>query len=256
MSGERRKNKFIKRRSWGGIRCRLRQRFAKGQYEVGPEFLRPERTCYNFGGDPSRVRWQMKNHPERFKKNKDNIIYFIANMRGSEWFERRFGIHFLRCRTCGEKIWHRFLDDLLDGLCNKCARPFINKRYEIQTEAQRRRAEQLAIAMLPAIVVAELKTIGWTRINAPNSIVYYLTKEGTVYNATLRQYYCVHPATGWLGACYWDRLVEMWILLRQVPAMVEAKAHKSLMSESSWNGQFGKTNTKGAKSKSRGYRKK
>jgi len=220
------------------VRSRVRQRFAKENYEIEADFLRSHDSWeMHHHWDNGRMREKLKLHREKFRRLDWILSSVIGQGRGTEELERMFGFFFPRCTKCGERIWHIYLDDQLAGMCNKCAQPIIERRYRVVSEERRIRAEKLASRMIPMVYLHFLKHDS-IRIKGSNGMEYVMTKHGGIYNMTLKQSYCVHPMTGWLGECYWDRIIEMYILLTQKADMVEQKAHRHQLTQGNWLAMF------------------
>lgn len=246
MKGQRTKNRFIYRRSWGSVRSRVRQRFAKGNYEIEPDYLRANDSWELHHISDGRLRERLKLHKDRFRKVPWILNMVIGYGKGdTSGLERMFGMFYPRCTKCGEKLWHLYLEDELAGLCNQCAAPIIQRREEERTMPFRERAEALARRLLPDEVRMRFMTPGWVRIMGSNGTNYRLDKNGWVYNEDAHQSYCVHPKTGFLQSCFWDRVVEMYLLLRWRAHLVETKAVKSNYTDTRWNMVFGFPRPKG-----------
>lgn len=242
MKGQRTKNRFIYRRSWGSVRSRVRQRFAKENYEIEADFLRSHDSweMHHHNMDQERARWNLKHHRDRFRKISWILESVIGYGKGdTSDLERMYGVFYPRCTKCGRKMWHIFLEEELAGLCNTCASPIIQKRYEEQARPFRERAEAMARKLLSAEVRLKFMTPGWVRIKGSNGTNYRIDKDGWVFNEDTHQRYCVHPKTGFLMSCFWDRVVEMYLLLRWKAHLVEAKAVKSNLTDTNWNVKFG-----------------
>lgn len=232
------KNRFIYRRSWGSVRSRIRQRFAKGNYELEPSDLRANDSWeMHHHWDKGRMREKLKLHRKRFRRLDWILSSVIGSGRGTENLERMFGFFFPRCTKCGERVWHLYIDDEMAGLCNSCARPIIEKRYQLVDEQRKLRAEKLAARLIPGVYLHLLKFES-VRVKGSNGMEYVMTRYGGIYNMTLKQSYCVHPRTGWGGNCYWDRIIEMYILLTQKADFVEQKAVRHQLTQGNWLAQF------------------
>lgn len=103
MRGQRRKNRFHKRCTWGSIRSRARQRFSRGDYEVEPDWLRPERTAWDTW-DASRIRWKLKNRRPRKRWSYDDIRMWLRGMHGADGLEAKYGIDTYRTVCCGARV--------------------------------------------------------------------------------------------------------------------------------------------------------
>lgn len=231
MKGELRKHRYYKRRSWGRTRSKLRQRFSKGNYEVEPEYLKPERTCWG-SWDTSRMRWKLKHHHDRYAKNIPFLSGFLYNMKGSEELLKAYGLGFMPCVKCGtHEVRYIDRDDLYTyGLCHNCASPIISRRYKEAEENRAARGRELARSMLPREVIRALDTVGYLEVRC-QLYTYLLSWRGTLYNETTGQHYCVHPRT---QTSDWDRVIQFWLLLRSRPAVVETLANKRLQPVEEW----------------------
>lgn len=233
MKGQRRKNKFIKRRTWGSIRSRLRSRFAVNNHELEPEFLKPERTLW--GWDSSRLRWQLEHHHDRFAKNLPTVLSYLSGMeKGTEKLERQYGVFFPRCIKCNSKCNYLktdMNDKELYGLCNRCAQPILNRRYKLEQDAREARSLLLARRMLPAQAMEQINELGYTTI-VFDDWTYLLGYTGKIYNFTTSMDYCVHPRDWQISN--WDRVISLYLLLRQRPLMVEEISHKRPMPLGNW----------------------
>lgn len=228
------KNRFIKRRTWGSIRSALRSRFATGNYEIEPEFLKPEHTLW--GWDSSRMRWQFEHHHDKFAKNIPAVLAYLGGMKGTEKLERQYGLFFPRCAKCGDKCGRLRMDPYdkeLYGLCGTCAQPVVNRRFKIEQDAREARSLTLARQILPPEVIKRINVCGYITITS-NNITYLLSYTGKIYNTTTGNDYCVHP-TDWFIS-NWDRVIQFYILLHQQPLVVEERAHKRPQELRKWLG--------------------
>jgi len=132
MKGQRTKNRFIYRRSWGSARSRVRQRFAKENYDVEPGDLRAGDSWeLHHVTDNSRMRYLLKEHKDRFRKIPWLLDWVIGTAVGdTSNLERMYGVFYERCSKCGEKLY-RFpmtrgalgtSSQVHQALCNRCYR--------------------------------------------------------------------------------------------------------------------------------------
>jgi hypothetical protein len=102
MKGERLKRRFWKRASWGKIRSQVRSRFSKGNYEVEPQWLSPERDSWGIE-DSSRIRWKLTHRKPKW--GHDMLAWHIAVLQGDTTdLEKKYGIFHHRCPGCGVKL--------------------------------------------------------------------------------------------------------------------------------------------------------
>jgi len=259
MKGESRKHRYWRRRSWGANRSKVRQRFAKGDFEIEADFLRPHDSHGMWSHwDYSRMREKLERHPKRYRRTW-LVDAVLGNLKGGDTseLERRFGTFYPRCAGCGKRaqnwnFFNRLYDEDASGLCDTCARPIIEERERRLREVRNARAMVLAEKLLPRYVFEDMAQKGWTSLrvrtmlvndnvySSPRDVEYRLLKDGRVYNATTRESYCIHPAergvVGWctIGFEDWDKVLELWLLLRQQPGMVERTAHKTPVPEHKW----------------------
>jgi hypothetical protein len=231
MKGEVRKFRYYKRRSWGKIRSKLRQRFTKGNYEVEPEYLKPERTCWGHW-DTSRLRWKLKHHHDKYAKNIPFVSAYIYNMKGNKELLKQYGLGFVECSHCREREV-RYIDvndQETFGLCLSCASPILERRRHEAEEKRTYRGRLLARSMLPPEVIKALDTIGYIEVRC-QQIIYLLSYRGTLFNATTGQHYCIHPNT---MVSDWDRVIQFWLLLKSNSKLIEERAHKRLEPIEKW----------------------
>jgi len=237
MKGEIRKHRYYKRRSWGRIRSKLRQRFAKGNYEVEPEYLKPERTCWSHC-DNARMRWKFEHHHDRYAKNIPMVSAYLYGMKGNKELLKQYGLGFIECFKCSEREV-RYID-IHDketfGLCLACASPIIQRRYHEAEEQRARRGRLLARSMLPREVITTLDTIGYLEVRT-QLYTYLLSYRGTLFNATTSQHYCVHPST---TVSDWDRVIQFWLLLKSNLKLIEDRANKRLEPVENWKKLYGR----------------
>jgi hypothetical protein len=231
VKGEIRKRRYFKRRTWGRIRSKLRQRFSKGNYEVEPEYLRPEKSCYG-SWDPSRMRWQFKHHHERYAKNIPFVSALLYGMKGNKELLREYGLGFLECIQCGENEVRHIdeKDQETFGLCHFCASPILERRRHEVEERRAARSRLLARSMLPREVIQTLDAVGYLEVRT-ELYTYLLSYRGTLYNATTGQHYCVHPN---VPTPDWDRVILFWLLLKNNLKLIEERAHKRLEPIANW----------------------
>ncbi len=104
MKGERLKRRFWKRASWGKIRSQVRSRFSKGDYEVEPQWLSPERDSWGIE-DSSRIRWKLKHRRPNW--GYDTLNWHIGALQGDTTaLEKKYGIFHPRCSRCGTKLFN------------------------------------------------------------------------------------------------------------------------------------------------------
>ena len=104
MYGQRRTNRFIKRRSWGKIRADIRAKFSQGDYDIRAEWLRPMPDEHWDTTDSSRMRWLLKH--KRRGMSVTEREWQISMLRGDTTaLERKYGLFLYRCPGCGQRLW-------------------------------------------------------------------------------------------------------------------------------------------------------
>jgi len=134
MKGQRTKNRFIYRRSWGAVRSRVRQRFAKENYDVEPGDLRAHDSweLHHYLSDQGRMRYLLREHKDRFRKIPWLLDWVIGTAHGdTSDLERMYGMFYKRCSKCGEKLYRFPTNNIPLGtppqaLCNRCYRKVEN----------------------------------------------------------------------------------------------------------------------------------
>jgi len=122
MPGRKSFNKILKRRTWGGVRSRIRQKFSNGDYEIGPEFLNTKDSfSYRYNGDSSRARWKLKNRVGSMKKNLSFVYCLLSGMSDTVEIEKLYGVFVPRCSLCGKKMHYRFVLVDEELVCWDCA---------------------------------------------------------------------------------------------------------------------------------------
>jgi hypothetical protein len=145
MSGERRKHRFWKRRSWGKIRSKVRQRFSKSNFEVEPGFLRANDTWQMMSHwDSSRMREKMQLHPKRYRRVVWLIETVIVYGKGdTSKLEKIFGLFAPRCLGCRKKMhsyeWYFPImpDGIIGPYCRECGNEIIDEKEREKHEGEK-----------------------------------------------------------------------------------------------------------------------
>ena len=117
------RRKHYKRKAWGSRRCLIRQKFAKGDYDISPDLLKAKDTwsCY-YHGDSSRQRWKLKNKVKSMRRNIHWVYSLLCGMKRTEKIERLYGIFFPRCSRCGNVVAFRSVLIDKEWVCWACER--------------------------------------------------------------------------------------------------------------------------------------
>jgi len=220
MSTSRRKT--LRRKVWGSARTRARNRFAKGDYEIEPEWLDPKDSWNSYAQYWSKRewRWMLKNQHKRWARQPDVVASVLSWMPMSEKFEEQYGIFMERCSKCHEKIGALGRSTFVNEkwVCYRCER-------KVENEQKERRSRELAYALLPQDFVEEIEEHGYS-IKKACGRHFRVTKHGKVTDNEWGFEYNIDNTQPRLNG--WDRIIQVWLTLKYRPQRIIEAGRKTV----------------------------